>query len=176
VHTEEIFGERFISVEPTPVLAGCIAAGRDALAVALGERARVHLSLEWEFDPSTRLVPSIVVSRSTEDNGGPVVPDLVVEFRTESTGRYILGPKRMVYSRFRVPEFWYVDPRGRRLAVLRSRGGGEYDWPPLVVGDGDVLELSRFPGTMVQASALLDAPGVSRVALASRDAEAWLAA
>lgn len=173
--TEQIAGERFTAVEPTPLLAACIAAAREALAAAVGESASVQVSSGWEFDSSTTLVPSIVVSGASSRNGGAHVPDLVVEFRTESTGRYILGPKRMAYSRFRVPEFWYVDPRGRRVAVLRSEAGGEYAWPPRLFGENDVLELSRFPGAAVRAGALLG-PEFDAVAVARpHDDEAWLA-
>ena len=170
--TEQIAGERFTAVEPTPLLAACIAAGREALAGALGDRARVEVSSGWDFDDSTTLVPSIVVTATGSSNGSAHVPDLVVEFRTESTGRYILGPKRMVYSRYRVPEFWYADPLHRRIAVLRSEAGGEYEWPPLLFGEGDALELSRFPGASLPASSLLG-PGFVRSLPA--DDEAWLA-
>jgi Uma2 family endonuclease len=176
VWIEEIAGERFTSVEPTPWLAECIEGARAALERALGERARVAVSSGFEFDPSTRLVPSILVSHDSSRNGGSGVPDLVVELRTESTGRYILGPKRMVYSRFGVPEFWYVDPRHRKVAVLRSHGGRDYDWPPLMPAEDESIELSHFPGVSVPVRELLgpasDGGGES---LPVRDAEAWLA-
>jgi Uma2 family endonuclease len=175
VWIEEIAGERFTSVEPTPWLAECIAAGRAALERALADRATVAVSSGWEFEPRTRLVPSIVVSRDEARNGGSGVPDLVVELRTESTGRYILGPKRMVYSRFHVPEFWYVDPRHRRVAVLRASEGSEYDWPPLLPGEDDSIELSRFPGVSVPVRELLGPSFGSGESARARDPEAWLA-
>jgi Uma2 family endonuclease len=134
------------------------------------------VSSGFEFEPRTRLVPSIVVSHDRSRNGGAGVPDLVVELRTESTGRYILGPKRMVYSRFGVPEFWYVDPRHRKVAVLRSREGRDYDWPPLMPGEDESIELSRFPGVSVPVRDLLGpAFEGGGEGLPVRDAEAWLA-
>jgi Uma2 family endonuclease len=174
VWIEEIAGERFTSVEPTPLLAECIASARAALESGLGERAEVAVSAGWEFEPQTRLVPSIVVVRDHAGNGRAPIPDLVVELRTESTGRYILGPKRMVYSRFRVPEFWYVDPRHRRMAILRSNDGGEYDWPPLLATDGDSVTLTRFPDVSISVRDLLG-PTFTASDLVMQDADAWLA-
>jgi Uma2 family endonuclease len=171
---ERIAGERFTSVEPTPLLAKRIGRTRDVLARALEGRAVVEVASGWEFGPDTELVPSIVVTSAGPQNGGPRLPDLVVEFRTESTGRYILGPKRVVYSRYRVPEFWYVDPRGRRVAVLRSEEGAEYGWPPRVYGEDDVIEVARFPGARVDARSLLGPPPPVASSTQDADVEAWL--
>jgi Uma2 family endonuclease len=178
---ELVNGERFTSVEPTPLLAGCIAAAGMALAAAVRERfpdAEVAERRNWKFDPRTELTPSIVVCASGpvgadgNGNGGPAVPDLVVEFRTESTGRYVLGPKRMVYSRFRVPEFWYVDAMRRRVAVLRSEGQ-DYEWPPAARVEGDVLEPRRLPGVRVPVTAVVGSAFVP-CAPADEDPTLWL--
>jgi Uma2 family endonuclease len=159
VRVERINGERFTAVEPTPLLSALIAEAREALAAGVAPvlpGATVAAGRTWVFGPGTELVPSIVVAaRGEPSNGAPPVPDLVVEFRTESTGRYVLGPKRMVYSRFRVAEFWYVDPLRRRVAVLRSEGGEEYSWPPSEHGVDDVLRPSRLPGVSVPVRALV---------------------
>jgi Uma2 family endonuclease len=61
----------------------------------------------------------------------------------------------MVYSRFRVPEFWYADPLNRRIAVLRAHDGGDYDWPPAEHVPGDVLEPAPLPGVSVRVDDLL---------------------
>jgi hypothetical protein len=155
VAVERVNGERFTAVEPTPLLAACIADAREALRAAVGAAfagGSVEAGGTLAFGPGTELSPSLVVRA---DGGNlAAVPDLIVEFRTESTGRYVLGPKRMVYSRFRVPEFWYVDPLRRRVAVLRS-SGEEYAWPPAEHGADAVLEPHRLPGVRIPVRALV---------------------
>jgi Uma2 family endonuclease len=119
----------------------------------------------------------MVTKAAHPGNGhGPNVPLLVVEFRTESTGRYVLGPKRMVYSRFRVPEFWYVDPMNRRVAILRAHEGGDYSWPPEERASGDTIEPLPFPGIEIAVDALLG-PSFSDGSRArhSDGGESWLA-
>jgi Uma2 family endonuclease len=181
VSFEQVGGERFTSVEPTPLLAACIDAAHEALGAALADVSPpvdLFVRKRWEFGPGTELSPSLMATRAShEGNGhGPHVPQLVVEFRTESTGRYVLGPKRMVYSRFRVPEFWYVDPMNRRVAVLRAHEGGDYSWPPDEYGPGDVLGPGPFDGVKVAVDALLG-PSFSDGSRArhSEGGEAWLA-
>lgn len=171
---ERVNGERFTAVEPTPLLAACIADARTALAAAVAAaapRASVQSGGTVAFGPGTELTPSLVVRADADDPAA--LPVLVVEFRTESTGRYVLGPKRMVYSRFRVPEFWYVDPLCRRVAVLRS-GGGEYGWPPEEHGRDAVLTPHRLPGVRVPVAALVGTKLATRAPAASGDAESWL--
>jgi Uma2 family endonuclease len=157
---ETVNGERFTAVEPTPLLAACIDAAEQALTAAVAAVSppvTVIARKRWEFGPGTELSPSLVVVPADQaGNGhGPHVPLLVVEFRTESTGRYVLGPKRMVYSRFRVPEFWYADPLNRRVAVLRAREAGDYEWPPEERAAGEVLEPRPLPGVSIAVDDLL---------------------
>jgi hypothetical protein len=157
-------------VEPTPLLRvhrrrGGAAARCGALP-ARGRRRGGTLASPRHGAPRPRRVRA--------DGARPAgVPDLVVEFRTESTGRYVLGPKRMVYSRFRVPEFWYVDPLCRRVAVLRS-GGEEYGWPPEEHGRDAVLAPHRLPGVRVPVAALVGTRLATRAPAAREDAESWL--
>jgi len=173
VAIERVNGERFTAVEPTPLLAACIADAREALRAAVAEAApgaSVEAGGILAFGPGTELSPTLVVRADGGNLAG--VPDLVVEFRTESTGRYVLGPKRMVYSRFRVPEFWYVDPLRRRVAVLRS-GGEEYAWPPEEQGVEAVLEPYRLPGVRVPVRALVSDRFAGRIVVDPADAD-WL--
>jgi Uma2 family endonuclease len=177
---EQVGGERFTSAEPTPLLRACIDAARAALTSALAEVAPsvvVIASGRWEFGPGTELSPSLLVTtREPDTNGdGPRVPLLVVEFRIESTGRYVLGPKRMVYSRHRVPEFWYADPVNRRVAVLRAPASGDYPWPPDERTPGEVLEPRPFPGVRLPVDVLLGPSFRDRSTVQSEGGEAWLA-
>jgi Uma2 family endonuclease len=78
----------------------------------------------------------------------------------------------MVYSRFRVPEFWYVDAMRRRVAVLRSEGQ-DYAWPPAAHVEGDVLEPRRLPGVRVPVTAIVGSAFVP-CAPADEDPALWL--
>jgi Uma2 family endonuclease len=166
MRVERVYGERFASVQPTPLLAALIEAARGELEKAAAPGTEVAAGRAWEFGPGTELVPSIIVARA--NGSAAAVPDLVVEFRTESTGRYVLGPKRLVYSRFRVPEFWYVDPLRRRVAVLRAAGGGQYGWPPEEWDEDAVLEPCSLPGVRVPVRALVGS------SITPLDGDAWL--
>src|SRR5215831_5456309 len=67
-----------------------------------------------------------VVLRETWDAAPPpvpgrfltVVPDLVVEVLSPSTARRDRGPKRDIYERNGVREYWLVDPRRREITIL----------------------------------------------------------
>lgn len=173
---ERVNGEPFTSVEPTPQLAACIAAAHEALVAVLGERGAVAAGRSWRFAQGTELTPSLLVTVGSTAEGGSAVPALVVEFRTESTGRYVLGPKRMVYSRHRVPEFWYVDPLNRRVAVMRSHDGEEYRWPPEELGPDELLMPQPFPGVTLPARALMGPAFEGDLRAGRVEGEAWLAA
>lgn len=139
---ETVEGERFASLAPTPRLQRSI----EAAAAALRRRApaeEVRVGERLELGPGTSLIPTIAVG-----SGEP--PELVVEFRVESTSRYVLGPKRLGYLRHGAPEVWYVDPWRRRVAVLRTQGpnGLEYGWPPAQRAPGEELRSAALEGPM----------------------------
>lgn len=150
---ELVDGEGFTTVEPTPRLIGCIEAAATALGAAV-PGAEIRRSHELRFGSGTALVPSLAVFGSGAREDG-ARPDLVVEFRVESTSRYVLGPKRLVYSRNRVPELWFVDPWRSRVGVLEAGEAGKYGWPPRERLPGEVLEPRRLPGARVAVADLL---------------------
>ena len=156
---ELVLGERFTRVAPTPLLGETISRARaelEAAVIAAVPSAVVLAEQQWSFGSHTCLTPSLVVLADPDASAAEnAVPDLIVEFRTESTSRYVMGPKRMAYSRSRVPEFWFVDAWRQRLAVLVSESGEEYTWPPRDVGADEVLEPVALPGARVHAHALL---------------------
>ncbi|HEU0116257.1 MAG TPA: Uma2 family endonuclease, partial [Thermomicrobiales bacterium] len=49
-------------------------------------------------------------------------PDLVVEVLSPGTRERDRGPKRALYARFGVREYWLVDPDARALTVFALRG------------------------------------------------------
>ncbi len=75
-----------------------------------------------------------VVLRGTWDAAPPptpdrfltVVPDLVVEVLSPSTQRRDRGPKRDIYERNGVREYWLLDSRRRAIIVLVRGAGGRF--------------------------------------------------
>jgi len=47
----------------------------------------------------------------------------VIEILSPGTRRRDLNAKRTLYARYRVPEYWVVDPDSRSVAVLTLAGG-----------------------------------------------------
>lgn len=139
---ETVEGERFATVEPTPRLARCIAAAAAALERG-APGAAVVVGAELRLGPRTTLVPTISLFAGPGEREGP---SLVVEFRVESTSRYVLGPKRLGYSRHGAPEVWFVDPWRSRVAVLRADGSGGpgYGWPPGERRPGEPLPIEAL--------------------------------
>lgn len=137
---ELVDGHLFVSALDTPYLERTTA---NALAI-LGRSVKagrfVRANEVIVFSDSTLVVPDVSVR-----NGGPgSAPELVFEVRSDSTERYALGPKRMVYSREQVGEYWFLDPRAKHLLVFRREAGAsDYGWPPLELGpEADVMHLA----------------------------------
>ena len=64
-----------------------------------------------------------------------VVPDLVVEILSPSTAQRDRGPKRDIYERNGVREYWLVDPRRCEIAVLVRDARGRFGSERAVSGD-----------------------------------------
>ena len=86
---------------------------------------------------------SAVILRGTWEAAPPpvpgrfltVVPDLVVEVLSPSTGRRDLQIKRDIYERNGVREYWLLDPRRREITVLVRRPDGRFGSARTVAGD-----------------------------------------
>ena len=140
---ELVDGHLFVSALETPYLERFIAnADRVVRAAAVGLDVRTNEPIE--FDPRNLLIPDIAV------RGEDHLPRLIVEVRSDSTERYALGPKRMVYSRARIAEYWFLDPRASSVAVLRfTAREPDYVWPPRYYRPGDELPAGVLPALAV---------------------------
>lgn len=151
---ELVYGEQFVSVQPTPYLAAVIKGAADAIRAAVGPGSTVVVDAETSFGPSTVLRPDVAARLPGVHE--TATPDLVIEVRTESTDRYALGPKRLVYSRHRVPQYLFVDPVARVVRQLRAEPGvPDYPWPPSDFGADDTIALLAFRGATVAVRDLL---------------------
>ena len=84
------------------------------------------------LDDTTCLQPDIVVVRSgrvdlIQEANIRGVPDLVVEILSPSHPGNDRFLKRGVYARFKIPEYWIVEPSNGFVTVLRSSEPGRYD-------------------------------------------------
>jgi Uma2 family endonuclease len=79
-------------------------------------------------------------------------PDLAIEVLSPSTAANDRGRKRNLMARYRVPEYWVVDPAAKRIDV--STGHGPAYGEPLVVSSGR-CRAQTVEGLQVSMSALL---------------------
>lgn len=84
---------------------------------------------------------------------GTGVPDVVIEFRVDSTDRYALGIKRLAYQQAGVGAYWFLEPITRTVRLLRRGDGGDLSWPPVDIGPGG--EIITPSGDPLSVDALL---------------------
>lgn len=133
---EVLYGQSFLSLAPTPFLAEA----QRRVAAALEEAgARIEVQSPLVIAERHLLVPDVAV----RDGEGRVV--LVVELRSDSTERYALGIKRLLYAVDGIAEYWFVEPRERNLHRLQlvDRVHG-YGWPPRLLRDGEAVDLGAL--------------------------------
>ena len=114
--------------------------GIGALRVYYQARADVYVSGDLlvyyeEGNPRVSVAPDVFVVFGVEDRmrmsykvwEEGKAPDFVLEVASKSTWREDLGPKREVYARLGVKEYWMYDPTGEYLSPvlqgLRLAGG-----------------------------------------------------
>ena len=155
-------------------LYGCVVAEPAArwphgkVGVSLSHRLAAHVEdrgLGLVFDASQgfalpsgdTVAPDVsVVLRQTWDAAPPptpdrfltVVPDLVVEVLSPSTQRRDRGPKRDIYQRNGVREYWLLDARRRAITVLVRDADGHLGSERTVTGDRAARSV-LFPGFTV---------------------------
>jgi len=100
----------------------------------------VVLRQTWEAAPAP-----------TPDRFLGVVPDLVAEVLSPSTQRRDRGPKRDIYERNGVREYWLLDPHRRAITVL-VRGPGGHLTADCTVTDDDPARSMLLPGFTVRPS------------------------
>lgn len=82
-------------------------------------------------------------------------PDLVAEVASPSTRRRDLGIKRDLYARHGVPEYWVVDPDGRRVYAFGVPLEGRYESMVVLHPGGELV--SRAVGVALPVRVLFDA-------------------
>lgn len=155
---ELIDGLPFVRAEPTPLLMRAVIQIADAFAHALRTASKLAVEVFRPLDLDTRnqVVPAISLVRE-----GAPFPDTVIELRVESTDRFALGPKRLLYGRAGIAEYCFADPQAGRMRVMRpAPGRHDYGWPPRELHPGELYEPLCCPGVAVPVDVLL--PGYLR--------------
>lgn len=148
---ELIDGELIVSPSPVPVHQIIVRnlTIRLGLHVETGNLGTLIPSpIDVKFSPDNVLIPDLIfIAGDRPDAVGEkailAAPDLVVEILSPGTRRRDLGVKRALYARFRVPEYWIVDPGARIVTGLTIAEGG-YEQVP--VGEGGMIESRVLPG------------------------------
>lgn len=157
------------------ILDGCLI--REPAPTKLHQRVsrRIQRILEdyfWQRDPhaevfdspidlilsDTNVVqPDLVYAPEDSDDIDPhgitVIPQLVVEIISPSTGRKDRFEKLGIYSRASVPHYWIVDPEQQTLEAFRLVRPGEYNLCRSAEGN-EVFTHPDFPGLAVKLGAL----------------------
>ncbi len=156
LRAELIGGQQFTRPERTPHLRALVDRAQAALESGMRLVAREGCVLR---DADVLLTVQAVAIPDLALYRGPTcdVPDLIVEYRAESTDRLFFGPKRLAYARARVPELWFVDASKLLVTVLRLGAGLDYPWPSETLGITGLLHSSAIRGLAVPAEMLLRA-------------------
>jgi hypothetical protein len=149
-----IGGQRFTRPERTPFLKTLIDSAQTVLETAL-HRVNANGSVLRDADlllsSATVTIPDLALYAGPTAN----IPDVIVEYRAESTDRLFFGAKRLAYARAHVSEVWFVDPVKCAVTVLRLEHNLDYPWPAATFGLQDAIASSAIDGLVVPATALL---------------------
>jgi hypothetical protein len=149
-----IGGQRFTRPERTPFLKALIDNAQTAIATAL-YRIKPNGSVLRDADvllsSATVTIPDLALYAGPTAN----IPDVIVEYRAESTDRLFFGAKRLAYARAHVAEVWFVDPVKFAVTALRLERNLDYPWPVATFGVHDAIASSAIDGLVVPATALL---------------------
>jgi Uma2 family endonuclease len=151
---ELIGGQRFTRPARTPHLGALIDRAQAALEAGMRLVARegcVLRDADVLLTVQAAVIPDLALYR------GPThaIPDVIVEYRAESTDRLFFGPKRLAYARARVPELWFVDASKSAVTVLRLGAGLDYPWPAETFDRAATIRSAAIRGLAISADALL---------------------
>jgi Uma2 family endonuclease len=105
----------------------------------------VHINIENQVQPDIFVVPRTAAGKPASWRDAPT-PILVVEVLSDSTARRDLGPKRELYLRAGVAEYWIVDHESRAVRIVR-RGEADVEakdrieWRPAGASEPLIIDL-----------------------------------
>ena len=109
-------------------------------------RSNIHALVARERDllltSHTTMIPDLTVFLNATTHE---VPDLVIEYRAESTDRLFLGPKRLAYARAGIREVWFAEPANGTIVALRRSEALDFPWPAPTYGFGETISAESIP-------------------------------
>ena len=108
----------------------------------------VHVNAKSRVQPDIFVVPRTAAGKPASWREAPT-PILVVEVLSDSTAQRDLGPKRELYRRAGVVEYWIVDHEKRTVAVVRHGQadvelGDRLTWFPVGATEALVIDLPEL--------------------------------
>ena len=158
MRAEMLGGQRFVWSERTPMLRAMIDAAEAAVRAELGRLGRGAI-VRRESDVLLGAHSVVIADIAVFLGATYDVPDLIIEYRAESTDRLFLGPKRLAYGRARVPDVWFADPASGTVSALCLTGGLDYPWPPATYTGSEALRASNIRGFALSARAFFSTDG-----------------
>jgi Uma2 family endonuclease len=151
----ELFaGELVVSPSPVSVhqiISANIFRRLDRFTQEQGLGRAFYAPIDVMISPDTVLIPDLLYIAQSRLGiiGGQTVnepPDIVVEILSPGTRTRDLEAKRAIYARFKVPEYWIVDPQARSVTVLMLIGER---YAPVPSGGGEAVRSRVLPGLNV---------------------------
>ena len=93
-------------------------------------------------------------NRILTEAGAEGAPDFVVEVLSPKTAHLDKKPKRRVYARSGVKEYWIVDPASRSIRVYHLPENAEQ--PVATSGINDTFNSPHFPGLKFKGKAIFE--------------------
>lgn len=108
-----------------------------------------HAPFDVFMSDTSIVQPDIILVRRENadrfsDAGLEGAPDLIVEILSDSTEEIDRGPKRILYAKHGVEEYWIVDQHAERIEVYRLRENANQ--PQRIYTKTESLTTSLMPG------------------------------
>jgi Uma2 family endonuclease len=151
----QLIGGELIKMSPSPILAHQRIIRRLAFRLdsfiereQLGEIVLspmdVFLTDEDAYQPDLIFVRRENVHLLDPNDRIRIVPDLVVEVLSPSTGSYDYSRKKRIYCESGVREYWIIDPEDRTIEIMEKEG--EFYQTVALLRPPAMLESEMFPG------------------------------
>jgi Uma2 family endonuclease len=161
---ELIDGEHFVTA--SPLLKHQVVAGNLYLLIGNHVRATgAGILLFAPFDvvctPNDVVVPDLIyfagdrLREVVTDNFAQGPPNLAIEILSPSTRRRDEVLKRRLYERFRVAEYWIVDPALETVTIHRLDGDA---YQPMTAKGAEAVTTPQFPNLSISLPAIFAMP------------------
>lgn len=118
----------------------------DKISFVFAAPLDVRLAEKNQEEINNVVQPDLVVlcERAKIDEQGIVgAPDWIIEITSPSTIKHDFGTKLLLYQKFRIREYWIIDPEVKAIHVFKIDISGKYNPGQIYKGD-DIIAVSVF--------------------------------